>query len=115
MTNVKNRFGSQKTDTQAIKDRFSPENKKRVAHLVGETNESHRKKGYKGERRPLTLRLPVSLIDDLSFVSFATRETQQDICEIVIKKTVQTHIKALEKLHGQAGFESLQKVFQKQS
>ncbi len=115
MTNTKNRFGAQKKDTPAVKDRFSSENQKRVAHLVGETSEPQKKKGYKGERKPLTLRLPVSLIEELSFLSFATRETQQDICETVIKKTVQTHIKALEKLHGKAGVASLKKVFLKQA
>ena len=115
MTNINNRFGTQKKESRTVKDRFLPENQKRVAHLVGETNEPQKKKGYKGRRKSLTLRLPVSLIEDLSFVSFATRETQQDICEAVINKAVQSKIKALEKSHGEPGFESLKKVFYKKA
>jgi hypothetical protein len=115
MTDIKNRFGTQKNEAETVKDRFLPENQNRVAHLVGETNEPQRKKGYKGRRKPLSLRLPVSLIEDLSFVSFATRETQQDICESVINKAVQSKIKALEKSHSEASFESLKKVFYKKA
>ncbi|MBC8284897.1 MAG: hypothetical protein H8E32_13860 [Nitrospinae bacterium] len=115
MTNPKNRFGTPKTDKTSVKDRFSPENQKRMTHIVEEKKENQKKKGYKGKRKSLTLRLPVKLIDDLAFVCFVSRKAKVDICETSIAETVKEQFKALEKGHGKEGLEAFQKVFKVQS
>ncbi len=111
MTNAKNRFGMPKTDKKNVKDRFSPENQKRMTHIVEEKQERQKKKGYKGERKFLGLRLPIKLIDDLAFLCFISKKAKVDICEMSIAETVKKELETLEKEHGKAGIEAFHKLF----
>jgi hypothetical protein len=107
-----NRFGTPDPAKEETKERFSQENQNKQDGIINEKNQRKTRLDYKGKRKQVGFRLPLEIINDLSFLQFATRETQSSICEEALKSELEKRKEQL-KNEGEEEYNQLIKLFEK--
>lgn len=118
MTNDKqNRFGkaTPKPTKESTAARFKkvPDAGKTKASVLMEASpdEKRRRASYKGPRRSSTFRLPVTLIDDLTFLGEMSPNSQLDIVTEALTDYVDKKLDELKNQHGGEAYALLKKVY----
>jgi len=116
MDKKQNRFGTPGIkNRESTKERFSDESQKHLSHLVEEKKSVQKRKGYKGERKQIGIRLQVKTVEDIAFIGFLTGKKQVELWEECIEELVGKEMEKLKKEHGEMGLKKLREIFKRKA
>ena len=120
MTTTANRFQqkAQKSATDKLKERFTPEQKERISPLVKERRKldpQFRRDDYKGARKQLNVRVSEELIYNLGLLSFTSGITLNDLTNQSLEELVQQELIKIQSQYSDAEWSALESVFKLQN